>query len=316
MRPLKLGIFLPVFEGSDEAFYGIFPRTLRWPKLLGFVRRTEAAGFDSVWVPDHLLFRFKGEQGPSHGLWEGWSILAALAGTTERVELGTLVLCTAFRNPALLAKMADTVDEVSGGRLILGLGAGYQEPEFRAFGYPFDHLGSRFEEALTIITTLLRDGTIDFEGQYYAARDSELRPRAARPGGPPILVAGGFPPGPRMARLAAERADLWNSWVVFDRSYPDVIPPVRERVDAACAKVGRDPATLGRTIAVMVVPPGQAPMPVGPEVQPVVGTAAEVAETLRGFARMGIDHLQLVLNPCTDAAVEAMVPVLALLDQG
>jgi alkanesulfonate monooxygenase SsuD/methylene tetrahydromethanopterin reductase-like flavin-dependent oxidoreductase (luciferase family) len=314
MRPIKLGIFLPVFEGSDEAFFGMFPRTLRWPELLGFVQVTEAVGFDAVWVPDHLLFRFKGEEGSSHGLWEGWSILAALAATTKHVELGTLVLCTAFRNPALLAKMADTVDEVSGGRLILGLGAGYQEPEFRAFGYPFDHLGSRFEEALTIITTLLRDGGIDFAGRYYEARDCELRPRAARPGGPPIMVAGGT--GPRMVRLAAEHADLWNSWLVFDRSHPSAVPPIRDRVDAACAAVGRTPATLKRTVSVMVVPPGQEPLSMVPEVQPVVGTAEEVAETLRDFAREGIAELQLVLNPCTEAAVEAMAPVLALLDHG
>ena len=314
MRSLKLGIFLPVFEGSGEAFFGMFPRTLRWPELLRFVQTTEAVGFDAVWVPDHLLFRFEGEQGPSHGLWEAWSILAALAAATERVELGTLVLCTAFRNPALLAKMADTVDEVSGGRLILGLGAGYQEPEFRAFGYPFDHLVSRFEEALTIVTTLLREGEIDFEGQYYTARNCELRPRAVRPGGPPIMVAGRT--GPRMLRLAAERADLWNSWNVFDRSHPHVIPSIREHLDVACRAVGRDPATLARTVSVMVVPPGHEPMSMSPEVQPVVGTADEVAETLDGFAREGIAHVQLVLNPSTEAAVEAMAPVLALLNHG
>jgi len=313
MRPLKLGIFLPVFEGSDEAFFGMFPRTLRWPELLRFVQTTETIGFDSVWIPDHLLFRFEGEQGPSHGLWEAWSILSALAAATERVELGTLVLCTAFRNPALLAKMADTVDEVSGGRLVLGLGAGYQEPEFRAFGYPFDRLVTRFEEALTIVTTLLREGSIDFEGQDYSARDCELRPRAARAGGPPVLVGGRT--GPRMLRLAAERADLWNSWLVFDRSHPDKVPPVREQLDAACIAAGRDPASLERTVTVMVVPPGQEPVGMSPEVQPVVGSAEEVAETLRGFAREGIAQLQLVLNPYTEAAVESMAPVLALLDR-
>jgi alkanesulfonate monooxygenase SsuD/methylene tetrahydromethanopterin reductase-like flavin-dependent oxidoreductase (luciferase family) len=312
MRPLTLGIFLPVFEGSDDAFSGMFPQTLHWPQLLQFVQTTEAVGFDAVWVPDHLLFRFQGAQGPTHGLWEAWSILAALAAVTERVEVGTLVLCTAFRNPALLAKMADTVDEVSGGRLILGVGAGYQEPEFQAFGYPFDHLGARFEEALTIITTLLREGAVDFAGQYYAARDCELRPRATRPGGPPIMVAGKT--GPRMLRLAAERADLWNSWIVFARSNPDAIPPIRNQLDAACIAIGRDPATLARTVSIMVVPPGQEPVAMPPEVQPVVGTTEAVAETLRGFAHEGIAHLQLVLCPSTTAAVEAMAPVLELLD--
>ena len=153
MRPLTLGIFLPVFEGSNDAFSGMFPQTLHWPQLLQFVQTTEAVGFDAVWVPDHLLFRFQGAQGPTHGLWEAGRSWPPWPLSPTRVELGTLVLCTAFRNPALLAKMADTVEEISGGRLILGVGAGYQEPEFQAFGYPFDHRVRRFEEALTIITT-------------------------------------------------------------------------------------------------------------------------------------------------------------------
>ena len=191
IRPLKLGIFLPTFEGSGD---GLFAHTMRWPELLTFARRVEATGFDSVWVPDHLLLRWEGDQGPSQGIWEAWSILSALAATTERIELGTLVLCSAFRNPALLAKMADTVDEISGGRLILGLGAGYHEPEFRAFGYPYEYLGARFEEALTIIATLLRQGKIDFEGRFYQARDCELRPSG------PLGRRSSWPVARRLAR--------------------------------------------------------------------------------------------------------------------
>jgi alkanesulfonate monooxygenase SsuD/methylene tetrahydromethanopterin reductase-like flavin-dependent oxidoreductase (luciferase family) len=313
MRPLKLGIFLPTFEGTGDV---LFPRTWRWPELLALARRAEAVGFDSVWVPDHLLNRWEEVQGPTQGIWEGWSIMAALAASTQRVEIGSLVLCGAFRNPALLAKMADTVDEISGGRLVLGLGAGYHEPEFRAFGYPFNHLGSRFEEALTIIATLLREGAIDFVGTYCQARDCELRPRGPRSGGPPILVAGGIPPGPRMLRLAAEQADLWNGWLAFDRSHPDAVPPLREQVDAACARAGRDPTTLGRTVSIRVVPPGHEAVPMGPEVEPLTGGTEEMAETFRGFAREGITHLQLILNPCTEAAVEALVPALESLDRG
>ena len=138
MRPLKIGTTLDIFEGVDTD--GRVTPAKRWHELRAIARRVEALGFDSLWVPDHLFWRGEGEAGPTKGVWEGWSILAALAAITERIELGTLVVCTAFRNPALLAKMADTVDEISGGRLILGLGAGYHEPEFRAFGYPFDHL--------------------------------------------------------------------------------------------------------------------------------------------------------------------------------
>src|SRR5690242_8976954 len=156
-RPLKIGLMLPTVEGWMGGWMA------RWEDLKRIAQHAEAVGFDSLWLPDHLLFEF-GEPGePPHGLLEAWTLLAALAASTERVELGPLVLCSGFRNPALLAKMADTLDEISGGRLILGLGAGYHEREYRAFGYPYDHRVSRFEEALKIIHTLLRVGTIDFQ---------------------------------------------------------------------------------------------------------------------------------------------------------
>ena len=169
-------------------------------------RRAEEVGFDSFWLPDHLLFRFP--QVHQQGAWDAWSLLAALAATTRTLEIGPLVACSSFRNPALIAKMADTIDEISGGRLILGLGAGWHEPEYAAFGFPYDHRVSRFEEALQIITALLRTGQVDFQGDYYSARDCELRPRGPRPEGPPILVGGS---GQRMLRLAARYADAWNA---------------------------------------------------------------------------------------------------------
>ena len=173
LRPLKVGLFLPLWEESTRG------RVPPWTEVLERAQAAEAVGFDSLWVPDHLILRFPDTE--TEGVWEGWSILAALAAVTGRVELGQLVTCTAFRNPALLAKMADTVDEISGGRLTLALGAGWHEPEFQAFGYPFERRVSRFEEAVTIIHGLLKQGQIDFEGTYYQARDCELRPRGPRP---------------------------------------------------------------------------------------------------------------------------------------
>ena len=146
-RPLQVGVGLPDAEGLLDG------GTAGWSDLAALARRAEDLGFDSVWVQDHLLFRFPGQA--DEGPWESFSLLAALAATTRRVELGTLVTCTSFRNPALTAKIADTIDEISGGRLILGLGAGWHEPEYRAFGYPFDHRVSRFAEALAIIHGLL-----------------------------------------------------------------------------------------------------------------------------------------------------------------
>src|SRR5215212_8585260 len=179
----------------------------RWSDLREMAQLGEQIGADSLWITDHLIHREAGEE--PRGMWECWSLISALAAVTEKPEIGTLVMSTSFRNPALLAKMADTVDEISGGRLMLGLGAGWNEAEYIAFGYPFDHRVSRFEEAVTIIAGLLRDGHIDFEGTYYEARDCELRPRGPRANGPSIMIG---TVGARMLRQTALYADAWNAF--------------------------------------------------------------------------------------------------------
>jgi alkanesulfonate monooxygenase SsuD/methylene tetrahydromethanopterin reductase-like flavin-dependent oxidoreductase (luciferase family) len=303
-RPLKVGINLPTTEGA------LAGKTARWADLFAFAQRAEALGFDSLWVPDHLLLRW---QEQTRGIWECWSLLSALAAVTHRVELGSLVACTAFRNPALLAKMADTVDEISGGRLIVGLGAGWDGPEHQAFDIKTDHRVDRFEEALQIIVPLLHTGRVDFAGQYYQARDCELRPRGPRLGGPPILIGA---KGPRMLRLAATYADLWNAEGPLQGS--EKISPRRAAADAACVAVGRDPATLGRSASVVVnLPMGQGwPRPSSTQgKQPGPTSPEEVAETLRGYALEGLSHVQLWLVPNTIASLEWFKPVLDLLDQ-
>ena len=146
----------------------------------------EAIGLDTLLLPDHLIYRLP-ELPNMRGSWEAMSMAAALAAVTTNVELGHLVLSTSWRNPALVAKMADTIDEISGGRFTLGLGAGWHEPEFTAYGFPFEHRFARFEEAVQIIHGLLHHGHVDFEGTYYNARDCELHPRGPRPDGLPIL---------------------------------------------------------------------------------------------------------------------------------
>jgi alkanesulfonate monooxygenase SsuD/methylene tetrahydromethanopterin reductase-like flavin-dependent oxidoreductase (luciferase family) len=293
--------------------------TARWSDLLAMAERAEALGFDSLWLVDHFWYQFPLDDAAERprGVWECWSLLAALAAATRRVELGTLVVCTAFRNPALLAQMAATVDEISGGRLILGLGAGYYEREFRAFGYPSDRLASRFEEALAIVRGLLRDGRVDFAGTYYQARGCELRPRGPRPTGPPLLVG---TVGERLLRLTARHAEMWNVWTC---NTPARLAEFRARVDAACAEVGRDPATLARTATAMVDLPGFADAPRVPWVAgfrardepPLSGSPAELAGALRRLAEAGIGHVQLVLEPNTVAGIEACAEVLEVLDR-
>jgi alkanesulfonate monooxygenase SsuD/methylene tetrahydromethanopterin reductase-like flavin-dependent oxidoreductase (luciferase family) len=295
-RPLKVGIMLPDTE------YEMGGASPRWSDLLAMARDAEAAGFDSLWVADHLIYRFEGTT--DRAPWECWSLLSALAASTERVEIGPMVSCTSFRNPALLAKIAATVDEISGGRLILGLGAGWHEPEYLAYDFPYDHRVSRFEEALHVIKSLLREGTLDFQGNYYTVRDCELRPRGPRPNGPPIMIG---TLGQRMLRLTARHADLWNAW---GKHFPESIPPVREQVDAACREVGRDPATLERTVTVLVDMPGAGHRPIREKGPYLTGTSDELAETFRSLAREGISHIQVVLDPNTRESIERLAPML------
>ena len=310
-RPLKVGAFIPIVETEMDG------GTARGRDVLAMARAAETAGFDSVWIPDHLEIHDPG-QAPK-GAWEMGSVLGALTVATERVEIGALVAATSLRNPALLAKMVDTLEELSGGRMILGLGSGRHEPEHAQFGYPFSRQVDRFEEALQVILPMLREGRADHAGTYYAARGADLRPRGSRPGGPPIVI-GALGTGPRMLALTARHADLWNAWLTWGRSWPDAIPPLREKVDAACRAEGRDPATLGRSVAILAEVPGvPARQPfTSPDGSgdPLRGTPAEMAEALRGFAREGIDHVQIVCAPNTAAGIAGFAPVLAALDAG
>jgi alkanesulfonate monooxygenase SsuD/methylene tetrahydromethanopterin reductase-like flavin-dependent oxidoreductase (luciferase family) len=303
MRELQIGVQLPEVE-----------RDVRWPELLAIARTAEACGFDSLWVGDHMLYRGGGRE--ERGPWDVWTVLAALAASTVRVRLGPLVASTAFHPPGLVARMAATIDEVSGGRFVLGLGTGWNETEFRAFGIPFDHRIDRFEEAFTIIRGLLQDGAIDFEGTYYQARDCELLPRGPRAGGPPLMIGSN---GERMLRITAPAVDAWNSWYSDTRNSPSGIAPLRDRVDAACRAAGRDPSKIERTVAVHVRMPGGTGRTMGstdPEhdVRPLQGDSGSMAEELREYAREGIGHVQLVIDPIDRGAIERFAPVLRELD--
>ena len=274
-----------------------------YPMIRAIVQQAEADGFDSIWLADHFMYRDPGA--PTRGVWDCWTMLAALAEATARIEIGPLVACTSFRNPAVLAKMATAADEVSEGRLILGVGAGWNEPEHQAFGLPFDHRVSRFEEALQILRPLLRDGHVDFTGQYYQARDCDDVPRGPRSEGPPLMVGG---EGPRMLRLAARYGDLWNTGYM---GQPETMAGPLARIEAACREVGRDPATLGVTALIGLWFPDLAEKQ---EIfdKPLTGTVEEIAEAMRGYAELGVQHIMFQCAPYTPETVGRLAEALRL----
>ena len=276
----------------------------RYEVIRSIVRQAEAGGFDSVWLADHFLYRDAGE--PTIGVWECWTVLAALAEATRQIEIGTLVACNSFRNPAILAKMATTADEVSQGRLILGVGAGWNEPEYRAFGVPFDHRVDRLEEALQILVPLLRDGHVDFAGKYYQARDCDDVPRGPRPAGPPLLVGG---EGPRMLRLAARYADIWN---IGYMGQPETLAEPLAKIEAACRDVGRDPATLGVAPLIGLWFPEFRPDKPAFLEHSLTGTACEIAGAIRGYARLGVPHIMFQCWPYTEHVLERLTEAVQL----
>jgi probable F420-dependent oxidoreductase len=285
-------------------------RIVPWTELKEIALAAEEVGVDTLFAPDHLIFRKYGSfdnipEGESRGCWEAWTLLSALASITRRVTLGPFVACTSFREPALLAKMADTLDEVSGGRVLLGLGAGYHEPEYTAFGFPFDHLAGRFEEAVQIIKPLLRGEKVTFHGTYYQVTDSELHPHGPRPNGPPIWIGARQP---RMLRLVAKHADAYNTM-----SYVDTVAlaPQLAALDDACEEVGRDPTTIQRTIGTFVAFPGSEDCPGGVHSNAIVGTPDEVADRFEAFYDAGVDHITLFASPWGLRAVEQLGQTIA-----
>lgn len=287
---MDIGLILPLAENETGA-------APSWDELKTAAVLAEDLGYDSIWVYDHLLHRF--DRHPTVGFWEAWTMLTALAASTTRVRIGTTVLCAGFRNPALLAKMAETLDEVAAGRLILGLGAGWHEPEFDAFGFPFDRRVSRLEEALQIIRPLLHDRQVDFQGTWHRAALCEIRPAGPRPGGIPILMAA-F--GPRMMRLTARYADQWTTdWLGPEAKVKENIAALH----AACELEGRDPSTLTITGGVTVAYPelGQLPAWMSSPDTYLTGTAEEMAAHLIAYRDLGVDHILTNLYPFTPEAI-------------
>ncbi len=296
---LKVGLHLPETE-----------RVVRWRELADICRTAEAVGFDSIWVPDHLIYRFENEE--PKGPWECWSLLSAVAAVTERVEIGPLVLCTNFRNPGLIAKMAATVEEISGGRLILGLGAGWHQPEYDAFGFDFEHRFGRFVEAFTIIRTLLSERTIDFTGKYFTLRDCEIRPFGPRPEGPPLMIGSR---GAQMLAATLPHVSLWNGWYAWSGNTPEGYEKLHAEIDSAVVAAGRAPSEVERTMAILLRFPEE-DGPVDPRATLIQGDVEVLAQAVLDLASVGVQHLQVVLEPCTPQSVERFGRALELIRAG
>jgi len=268
-------------------------RFVPWTEYVEIAACAEESGLDSLWVGDHLLYDLP--DGTIRGPWECWTLLAGLAAVTSRVTLAPLVASTSFHEPAMLAKLASTVDEISGGRLIVGLGAGWNEREYRAFGFPYDRRVSRFAEAFTIIRALLRDGRLDFDGEFYRVQDTVLDPPARSD--LPILVGSS---GPRMLSITAQYMDMWNIWFADFNNDPAQLTPWMDRVDRAARVAGRDPGDITRTAALLVQIGDTADR--RNNEQPIRGLA-QLPAALDGLATAGIEHVQLVLDPITADSV-------------
>jgi probable F420-dependent oxidoreductase len=284
---MKVGVQLPEVE-----------REVRWPELAAMARAAEEMGFDSIWLGDHLLYRDDGRE--ERGPWDCWATLAGLATVTSRVELGPLVACTAFHQPALLARTAAAVDELSGGRLRVGLGAGWNEVEFRSFGLPFDRRVSRFEEAFEIIRRLLAGERVTFAGSFNRLDDAVILPRPTRIA--PLMVGGD---GPRLLAVTLPHVDWWNTW--YDRygNVPDRFAELNLRIDEACESAERNPRDVKRSACLFVrIGEGAGERLTAREAPPIQDD--DVPAALATLAEAGADEVILVLDPITESSIRSL----------
>jgi probable F420-dependent oxidoreductase len=296
-RDMQMGLFLPLTRR-----FGL-PTDPRFTDIKRLALEAEQLGFDSLWFGDHFIDPER-EGEPPTGWWEMWSMLTAIAAVTERIQIGAFVSCLLFRNPGITAKQAEAVDEVSGGRFTLGLGAGWNEADFSAFGLPFDKRVSRFEEGLNIISSLLRTGAAEFQGTYYQATNAINAPRGPRgpEGGPPIMIGG---QGPRMLDLVARYADIWDSDFVAG---PAALAPMLAKVDQACIAAGRDPATLIRSSAIHCEFAGA----VGHWNIATAGNPQAIAEQIDGIRELGVRQLVVSFDPGTLESLETIARAIEL----
>ncbi len=272
----------------------------------------EELGFDGVVLPDHTMYH--SETG-NIGCWESVSLAGAVAVATSTIEIGHSMFNAPYRPPAMVAKIAETLDEISGGRYILGIGAGNTpDSDYKALGVQSDKRYSRFSEAIEIIHSLLKFGKADFEGKYWSSQDAELVLRGPSSQGPPIVIAAW---GPKMMLLAAKFADMWNGWIPSGPSVKGFKPMV-EKLEKACIEVGRDPKSLLRTLDIQVDSMGlYEKLNPGGIMKPILGTKEEIAKAILSFTEIGVHEVRCYVVSQDSAkgkleALESMAEVINL----
>jgi alkanesulfonate monooxygenase SsuD/methylene tetrahydromethanopterin reductase-like flavin-dependent oxidoreductase (luciferase family) len=288
---VSLGLGIPDSQPSPGSTYP------RFNDLLELSETASAAGFDMLWFADH--FSFPSEEG-LRGSWDAWTLLAAIAARVPDVFLGPMVACTGYRNPGVIAKMTEMIDEMSGGRFILGLGAGWQRDEYDQFGLPFEPRVSRFEEAIRIIHGLLRHGEADLQGTYYQANGAKNLPRGPRPEGAPILVGSS---SPRMLGLLATYGDAWDTGWGGDT---DGLKAKVATFEKAMKEAGRDPSTVVRSVSVGFAGEGFT----GDPATVLADNDDEKVALLESMVALGFGHLRISLQPMSVEAIEAFAPVI------
>ena len=270
---------------SGAMRFSVWPSTTQsWPDFLDAATYAAETGWDGVWVADH----FMPLQAPADGpMLECWTILAALAASVPRVRLGSLVAGNTYRHPAVLANMAATVDQLSGGRLVLGLGAGWQENEHAAYGIEFfDVPGrlARLDEACAVIRQLFDNKRSDFEGRYYRLADAPMEPKPLQEK-LPLLIGGG---GERVTlRIAARWADEWNTW-----GTPEVLAAKGAVLERHCESLGRDPAELKRS-AQLIVDFDESDDPASGPMSHMRADVRQMPEMLAAYVEAGVDEFVL-----------------------
>ena len=280
-----------------------------WQQIRSIAKQAEQVGFDTVWIPDELLWKFPPDFTPM-GSWECVAMAAAVSAVTESVTVGTWVMSALHRNPGLTAKVAETIDEISGGRFLFGLGAGHSGSQGKAFGYPEDRTVGRYEEALEIIVPLLRQGEATFSGSYHSAFELNNLPRGPQGANMRLLLAGH---GPRTVGLAVKYADIWSGYATTS-SLPTAFIEMLELVDRTCEAQGRDPASLGRSIGVFLEPDNQGIAEGIGLGTPITGSPDEVAATVREFAALGVTMMELAPVPFDEATMGYMSELIEILD--